>query len=143
MSRSATRTTAAGAAEVRRVLARARIPLVGVRIVDGSGLSRLDRLTATALVGILKASWDDPDVQPTLMASLPVAGVSGTLEDRMRHSVAAGVVLAKTGTTDLASALSGYVRGRYAFAVLENGHPVPFWSARRAQDRFATLLARQ
>jgi len=136
-------TTAAGAAEVTRVLATADVPLAGVRIVDGSGLSLLDRLTASALVGILKASWGDPDVQPTLIASLPVAGVSGTLEDRMRHSPAAGVVAAKTGTTNVASALAGYVRGRYAFAVIQNGHPVPFWWARMAQDRFATLLATQ
>ena len=76
-------------------------------------------------------------------AGVHVAGVSGTLEDRMRHSPAAGVVAAKTGTTNVASALAGYVRGRYAFAVIQNGHPVPFWWARMAQDRFATLLATQ
>jgi D-alanyl-D-alanine carboxypeptidase len=136
-------TTAAGAAIVTTALADAGIPLAGVRIVDGSGLSRLDRLTAGALVGILQASWVDPNVRPTLLAALPVAGVNGTLEDRMRKAPARGNVLAKTGTTSDASALSGYVKGRYAFAVVQNGHPVSYWWARVAQDRFAAVLAAQ
>jgi len=133
--------TAAGAAEVTHVLGAAGVPLAGVRIVDGSGLSRLDRLTANALVGILRASWESQDVRPTLVAALPVAGKNGTLEDRLRRGPAYGVVRAKTGTTNQASALSGYVGGRYVFAVLQNGHPLPYWWARVAQDRFVTALA--
>jgi D-alanyl-D-alanine carboxypeptidase/D-alanyl-D-alanine-endopeptidase (penicillin-binding protein 4) len=134
-------TSAAGAAVVRRLLDDAGIPLAGVRIVDGSGLSYSDRLTADALVALLQAMWSDPSLRPTVLHALPVAGVSGTLEDRMRASPARGAVLAKTGTTSIASALSGFVRGRYAFAVLQNGNPVSSWWARRAQDRFATVLA--
>jgi D-alanyl-D-alanine carboxypeptidase len=61
----------------------------------------------------------------------------------LRGAPARGVVLAKTGTTAIASALSGFVRKRYAFSVLENGHPISSWWARRAQDRFATILASQ
>ena len=136
-------TTAGGAAAVRDLLGNVGVPLAGVRIADGSGLSLLDRLTAQALVAILEASWLDPDIRPTLVAALPVAGVSGTLESRMRRAPARGNVIAKTGTTDEASALAGYVRGRYVFAVLQNGHPVSTTWARAAQDRFATLLAGQ
>ena len=51
------------------------------------------------------------------------------------------MVIGKTGTTDLASVLSGFVRGRYAFSVIENGSPVPWWTAHEAQDRFVRLLA--
>lgn len=136
-------TSARGAAEVRSVLATAGVPLAGVRIVDGSGLSPYDRLTARAIVGILRAAWDDPQIRPSFVAALPVAGRSGTLRHRLGAPPARGVVLAKTGTTSLASALSGFVRGRYVFSVLENGHPVSLWWARRAQDRFATVLAAQ
>jgi D-alanyl-D-alanine carboxypeptidase len=50
-------------------------------------------------------------------------------------------VLAKTGTTDEASALSGFVGARYVFSILQNGHPVAAWWARLAQDRFVRLLA--
>ena len=136
-------TSAAGATVVVQTLAAAGVPLGGVRIVDGSGLSRLDRLTAAAVAALLKAAWADPGVRPALLASLPVAGVNGTLEDRLRRPPARGNVLAKTGTTSDASALSGYVRNRYAFSVLQNGHPLPYWWARRAQDRFAQILAAQ
>jgi serine-type D-Ala-D-Ala carboxypeptidase/endopeptidase (penicillin-binding protein 4) len=134
-------TSAAGAAVVTQALAEAGVPMTGVRIVDGSGLSRLDRLTANALGSLLKIAWADPTVGPALLASLPVAGVNGTLQHRLSKPPARGRVLAKTGTTDTASSLSGYVSGRYAFAIVQNGHPLSYWWARRAQDRFAQILA--
>lgn len=134
-------TTAAGAAVVRRALAEAEIPLTGVRIVDGSGLSASDRLTARALGALLVDVWHDTAIRRALWAALPVAGRNGTLEDRLRKGPAHGVVRAKTGTTDEASALSGYVGDRFAFAVLQNGRPVSWTWARKAQDRFVTVLA--
>lgn len=133
--------TPAGAAIVRRDLDQAGVPLLGVRIVDGSGLSLSDRLTAHALAALLLAVWNDVDLRTPFWASLSIAGVNGTLEDRLRSPPARGAVRAKTGTTNRASALSGYVRDRYGFAVLQNGFPVSPWSARKAQDRFATALA--
>jgi D-alanyl-D-alanine carboxypeptidase/D-alanyl-D-alanine-endopeptidase (penicillin-binding protein 4) len=136
-------TTAGGAAVVRGLLAAAGVPLAGVRIVDGSGLSSLDRLTARAIVGILRAAWSDPALRPYFVSALAVAGVNGTLRGRLRAPPARGVVRAKTGTTSIASALSGFVRQRFVFSVLQNGHPVSSWWARRAQDRFVTVLAAQ
>jgi D-alanyl-D-alanine carboxypeptidase/D-alanyl-D-alanine-endopeptidase (penicillin-binding protein 4) len=136
-------TSAGGAAVVMQELADAGVPTAGVRIVDGSGLSLLDRLTANALTALLRAAWSTPDVWPILRAALPVAGVNGTLQDRMRTGPAHGTVLAKTGTTSEASALSGFVRGRYVFSILQNGNPVSSWWARLAQDRFAQVLASQ
>jgi D-alanyl-D-alanine carboxypeptidase/D-alanyl-D-alanine-endopeptidase (penicillin-binding protein 4) len=136
-------TSAAGASVVMQTLAQAGIPTAGVRIVDGSGLSRLDRLTANAIAALLKVAWGDPLIRPVLLASLPVAGVNGTLEDRLRNPPARGRVLAKTGTTEVASALSGYVSNRFAFTILQNGNPLSYWWARRAQDRFAQVLAAQ
>jgi len=134
-------TSSAGATVVTQTLAEAGVPMTGVRIVDGSGLSRLDRLTTNALGSLLKIAWADPAVRPALLAALPVAGVNGTLEHRLLKPPARGRVLAKTGTTDSASSLSGYVSDRYAFAVMQNGHPLSYWWARRAQDRFAQVLA--
>jgi D-alanyl-D-alanine carboxypeptidase/D-alanyl-D-alanine-endopeptidase (penicillin-binding protein 4) len=136
-------TSPAGAAYVRSVLAQAGVPLAGVRIVDGSGLSLLDRLTARALAAILREAWADEQVRPVLVAALPVAGINGTLAHRMRRPPARGNVRAKTGTTWQASALSGFVRRRYVFSVLQNGNPISSFWARRAQDRFATALAAQ
>jgi D-alanyl-D-alanine carboxypeptidase/D-alanyl-D-alanine-endopeptidase (penicillin-binding protein 4) len=136
-------TSAAGGRIILKTLAENDIPTTGVRIVDGSGLSSLDRLTAQTLVGILESAWASPTLRGPLVQSLPVAGVSGTLDDRMRSGPARGRVQAKTGTTSLASALSGYAKARYVFAVLQNGRPIPYWWARVAQDRFAQLLAAQ
>ncbi len=132
-------TTARGAAVVVSVLKQAHVPLEGVRIADGSGLSSRDRFTAKALGGILLASWRNPHVHRYVWRALAIAGLRGTLADRMRG--AKGLVHAKTGTTDLASALSGYAARRYAFAMVNDGDPVNLWSAHSAQDRFATALA--
>ena len=134
-------TTPAGAQTVMRLLGADGLPLAGVRVVDGSGLSQLDRLTTTAIVAILKALWESPTLQPVLKNALPVSGRSGTLRDRMQAPPLRGNVLAKTGTTLEASALSGFVRRRYVFAILQNGSPLSSWWARRAQDRFAAVLA--
>ncbi len=135
-------TSVAGAAIVHETLEDAGIPTAGVRVVDGSGLSLLDRLTARALVALLRIVERDPDIRDAFLSSLPVAGLSGTLRDRFLRRPARGQVIAKTGTTSRASALAGYVRRRYAFAILQNGSPVNYWSARSAQDRFVRLLVR-
>jgi len=133
---------AAGIAVERRLLTAAGVPLGGVRTVDGSGLSRLDRWTPGGLATLLRTMWLDPDLRPYVVAALPVAGETGTLEHRMRRGAAHGLVRAKTGTTDNSSALSGFVGDRYVFSVLENGSPVRTLSAERSQDRFAQVLAR-
>ena len=133
----------AGAAVVTGVLTHAGIPTRGIRIVDGSGLSRLDRLTAGGIVALLQAAFADPLVRPTFLAALPVAGRTGTLADRLNAPPARGNVLAKTGTTNTASALSGFAKARYAFAILQNGNPIATSAARAAQDRFAAILAAQ
>jgi D-alanyl-D-alanine carboxypeptidase/D-alanyl-D-alanine-endopeptidase (penicillin-binding protein 4) len=134
-------TTADGVGVVTGLLAQAGVPLSGVRLVDGSGLSLLDRMTAGALATLLTAMWNDDEIRLELLTSLPLAGRTGTLHDRMRNTAAAGVVRAKTGTTSNASALSGFAGGRYVFSILQNGWPVSWTWARVAQDRFAAVLA--
>ncbi len=121
-------------------MAEAGIPVEGVRIVDGSGLSSLDRLTAVALVGVLRAGLSNPAIRRSFVGSLAVAGRSGTLSTRL--APLRGRVKGKTGTTNLACTLSGFIGRDYAFAVLQNGDPVASWAAREAQDRFVTALAR-
>jgi D-alanyl-D-alanine carboxypeptidase/D-alanyl-D-alanine-endopeptidase (penicillin-binding protein 4) len=134
--------TASGARVVRRTLADAGVALTGVRIADGSGLSRYDRITVQALADILRAGAADPEIGDVFVSSLAVAGISGTLKARLDTHLTRGRIRAKTGTTNRASALAGLVRGRYVFAILHNGSPVPYWSARTAQDRFVMVLAR-
>jgi D-alanyl-D-alanine carboxypeptidase/D-alanyl-D-alanine-endopeptidase (penicillin-binding protein 4) len=134
-------TSAGGAAVVRKVLTDAGVPMAGVRIVDGSGLSSKDRLTVGALVSILQSAWSDSAIRKPLEAALAVAGRTGTLRNRLLGLSTRGRVLAKTGTTDEASALTGFVKGRYAFAILHNGFPLASWYAKQAEDRFVQVLA--
>jgi D-alanyl-D-alanine carboxypeptidase/D-alanyl-D-alanine-endopeptidase (penicillin-binding protein 4) len=134
-------TTAAGALVAREALATAGVPLAGVRIVDGSGLSRWDRVTGAELSALLVRIWNRPSLRTIVLDALPVAGESGTLASRMTSAPARGLVHAKTGTTDIASALSGFVGQRYAFVTIENGHPVDWDAAHTTQDRVAEALA--
>ena len=76
-----------------------------------------------------------------LWNALPVAGVSGTLQHRLLDGPAHGAVRAKTGTTDVASALSGYAGDRFAFSILQNGEPVvvllrPGWRRTASRRRW-------
>lgn len=134
-------TSASGSQVIKEILQAAAVSVDGMHIADGSGLSSLDRLSARTLAGIMEAAYLHPDLREPFRKSLAVAGRTGTLEERMRSAPAWGSVHAKTGTTNVASSLAGYAGG-YAFAVLHNGTPISTWSARKAQDRFATALAR-
>jgi serine-type D-Ala-D-Ala carboxypeptidase/endopeptidase (penicillin-binding protein 4) len=133
---------AAGLVVERRLLRAAGVPFSGVRMVDGSGLSLLDRWTPLGLAALLRTMWRDPDLRPYLVSALPIAGETGTLEHRMRKRPAHGLVRAKTGTTDNASSLSGFVGAHYVFSILENGSPVRTPNAEQSQNRFAQVLAR-
>jgi D-alanyl-D-alanine carboxypeptidase/D-alanyl-D-alanine-endopeptidase (penicillin-binding protein 4) len=131
----------AGAAVVATTLAEDGVPLAGVRLVDGSGLSSLDRLTARSLAAILETVWHDPALRP-LLGTFAVAGSTGTLRHRLLGVADHHLVRGKTGTTDHASALAGFVGSRYAFVVLNNGFPVNMTAAHLVQDRVVqTLLA--
>lgn len=78
-------------------------------VVDnGSGLSRAERISAAGLGDLLLAAWRSP-VMPELMASLPLAGVDGTLKKRLGDSPAAGRAHLKTGYLEGVRALAGYV----------------------------------
>ncbi len=132
-------TTAAGATVVREALAE-----LGVRprVVDGSGLSRANRTTASQVVTLLRGMHDTPD-GPAFISSLAIAGRTGTLAHRLRWTAADGRCQAKTGTLTGVSALAGYCTsaagGRVAFAFLMNG--VDVTAARRLQDRMTVALA--
>ena len=90
---------------------------------DGSGLSRHDLVTARAIVALLKYAQDQP-WSAIFYASLPVAGVDGTLEPLMKTTVAAGRIHAKTGSVEHVRTRSGYaetINGRHLiFSFMSN-----------------------
>lgn len=140
--------TFAGAAEgIRRAATGVGGDAAGLRLVDASGLSTLNRTSPAALAGLLVAAAARPAVAG-LFAGLPVAGFSGTLTDRFRRgpaAFAAGLVRAKTGTLSGVSTLAGIVVDRagtvLTFAFLAPRAPSRT-RAEAALDRLAATLAR-
>jgi len=115
--------TAAGLKVEKDFLRAAGIPDGDVVLSDGSGLARDDLVTSRAMVMLLRYAARQPWGND-FMSTLPVAGVDGTLEDRMKNSAATGLIEAKTGTLEHDHALSGYattLHGEYlAFAIFCN-----------------------
>lgn len=141
---------AGGAAAVTQELGALGLPMGGVHIVDGSGLSHQNRLTPALLTAILAlaARPDQPRLH-SLFTGLPVAGYSGTLRQRFATpsvNPADGDVRAKTGTLTGVSALAGYVtdaRGRLlVFAAMADEVVAGTWAAEQALDQIGLALAK-
>jgi serine-type D-Ala-D-Ala carboxypeptidase/endopeptidase (penicillin-binding protein 4) len=96
----------------------AGIPAGDVVQADASGLSRHDLVTPRAIVTLLKYAQGQTWFAP-YFASLPVAGVDGTLEDRMKNTIGVGKIHAKTGSVE-------HVRTRSGFAETPAGRKLIF-----------------
>ena len=139
-------TTAAGLAIVRDYLSSIGVDTTKVILADGSGLSFYNAVSPDAVVRLLLAAFRDTSIFRRFYESLPVAGVDGTLKNRMRGTIAAGNVHAKTGTLSGVSSLSGYVttadRKVLAFSILGNILPGSVDALRRLQDSIMVLLTK-
>jgi len=131
-----------GADAARAALADVDVAWRGLRLADGSGLSRRNRLSAEALVGLLATMADGPLRRPWLRL-LPVAGRTGTVAGRLTGTQAVGRVHAKTGTLRDVRALAATVPGRgghdHHIAVLAND--LPTYDDAAAARRLADVLA--
>ncbi len=140
----APRTFEAGRSRIERVLEDLGVASHPHRLADGSGLSRMNLLSARFLTELLRAVRATANFRDFLPA-LPVAGRDGTLAGRMRGSAAEGRVSAKTGTLTSVKALSGYVEtvsgDVLIFSILMNGFLAPERVAVEVQDAFCAALA--
>jgi D-alanyl-D-alanine carboxypeptidase/D-alanyl-D-alanine-endopeptidase (penicillin-binding protein 4) len=93
---------------IRQWLAAKRLQLPDLVMENGSGLSRLERISAKGLGTLLAAAWRSP-VMPEFIASMPVVGVDGTLRRRAKSAVYAGHAHIKGGTINGVRAMAGYV----------------------------------
>ena len=120
------------------------VPASGQQIVDGSGLSRRDTVTAETILTVLR-HMHDPAGESPFVTALPIAGVDGTLRDRMRNTPAAGNVRAKTGTMSNIRSMAGYVKTRdgetLAFVAMVNNFEGAGAAANQALDAIAIRLA--
>lgn len=112
-------------------------------IVDGSGLSRADETSPADVVALLRKVWHTP-IGNELSSSLPVVGVSGTVQAIARRSPAKGNCVAKTGTLNYVTNLAGYCerRGHHAvaFAVFIDGPEN--WQATTMEGKMVAAIAR-
>jgi len=140
-----TNSSAAGLGVVKTTLTQLGVAPQSYVLVDGSGLSRHNLASPAALVQTLSAIAQTPQAA-VFRASLPVAGVSGTLKNRFRSTPAQGVLRAKTGSMSGVSALSGYLdTPNYAplvFSILVNQSDQSGTSLRQAIDEIVLLLTR-
>ncbi len=114
-------------------------------VADGSGLSRLNFVSASAITTILRAMARSPELFAPFEATLPIAGRDGTIAGRLKATRAEGNAIAKTGTLRSVRSLSGYVRTadgeRLVFAFLVNNFTVPTASVDRVVDQAVERLA--
>jgi D-alanyl-D-alanine carboxypeptidase/D-alanyl-D-alanine-endopeptidase (penicillin-binding protein 4) len=129
---------------VERFLEGLGAPHEGWGLRDGSGLSRANIVTPRGLAALLVAMDRHPQAA-VFRGSLAVAGVDGTLEERMRGTPAEGRVVGKTGSLRRVDGLAGYVTtvrdDRLAFVVLVNNQVDLSGEARAAIDDVASALA--
>lgn len=116
------------------------------RLVDGSGVSHYNVISAELIVKSLKYIYQKyPDWFKILYDSFPVAGVDGTLENRMKLSNEVNNVHAKTGTLTGVSCLSGYITGRsdklLAFSIMMQNFVGSSKRARDFQDKICEILS--
>ena len=138
-------TTAAGRHAAAAALARLGVAGDSYVMVDGSGLSRYNYVTAAALTTVLQRMYANPTHREPLLAALPVAGTDGTLERRMRRTPAEGNARAKTGSIANVRTLCGFVRTRdgelLVFAMLANHFATPGATVNWIQDLAVEVLA--
>jgi len=121
-----------------------QIPTQGLRILDGSGLSRT-ALCSPAQLGSLLCAGTRQDWFELFLSSLSVAGKDGTLEKRLRKSPAKGAVFGKTGSMKGVSNLAGYVKtadGTLLAMVIFCTQLKSVADARQWQDRLCEILYR-
>jgi D-alanyl-D-alanine carboxypeptidase/D-alanyl-D-alanine-endopeptidase (penicillin-binding protein 4) len=135
-----------GIQELNRFLAEAGVHRGDVLFEEGSGLSRNNLTTPNATVALLQFMSKHAAAEAFLEA-LPVAGVDGTLRNRMKNTPAAHNVKAKTGTLRWANSLSGHVTSaageHLVFSIMLNRYhdTDPNRSSRSELDAIAVLLA--
>ena len=137
--------TEAGLTTVQTVLAKIGVDPESYALADGSGLSRHNLATPTALVNTLQAMAGGPDAS-IYRASLSVAGLNGTLSNRFRSSPVAGQLQGKTGAVRGNAALSGYLTPPnyppLVFSILVNHINQPGLRLRQTIDQIVHLLAK-
>lgn len=131
-----------GAFAVQNILShKIRINTSGMRIIDGSGLSRYNQITPTQMMQVLDFAYHHIGTNYEFISSLPIAGIDGTLKHRMYNIPRK--VRAKTGSMQGVISLAGYAssydKEPLAFVIMVNTRGSK-WEYKALEDKIATLL---
>ena len=128
---------------VRQLIQRLGYDPAQYNVADGSGLSLYNYLSPELLTAFLRHAWRNESIRRHLEPSLPIAGIDGTLKDRMKNTAAYRNVRAKTGTLTGISSLAGYATAanghQLAFAIINQG-VVRAKDGKAFQDKVCALL---
>jgi D-alanyl-D-alanine carboxypeptidase/D-alanyl-D-alanine-endopeptidase (penicillin-binding protein 4) len=134
-----------GLEEMKTFLAENAIDASSFQFHDASGLARLDLVTPSAILQLLRAMYASP-LREQWVGLLPVGGQDGSLYSRFADPPALGRIHAKTGTLTHVSALSGYAQRQdgswVAFSILVNNHNGRAAEVRGVIDRICTLIVK-
>jgi len=136
-----------GIEALKRIIELTGLDADNYSLADGSGVSRYNLISTELIINIFKHFYYSyTDIFKTFYNTLPTAGKDGTLEKRMRKTLAEGNVRAKTGTLNGVVTLSGFVNAAsgdlIAFSIFIQNYSVKNSIARKFQDRICELLAR-
>ena len=138
-------TAKTGRAMVNRLIQKMGMNPGNYYIADGSGLSLYNYVSAELEVAFLRYAYRNTNIYNHLLPSMPIAGVDGTLDNRMRTGFAHGNVKAKTGTVTGVSALAGYLTAanghRLCFSIINQGQRKAK-TIRPYQDRICEALCK-
>lgn len=137
-------TKAKGAAAINHWFASKNMRATELVIENGSGLSRIERISSAHLGQMLISAYHSA-AMPELIASLPILGLDGTTAKRLKTSLSAGRVHLKTGSLDGVSAIAGYVltaqNKRYVLVMLVNDNNA--YASKLAQDTLIDWIYNQ
>lgn len=133
-----------GAFAIKKILHKhTKLDMTQLDLADGMG-TRYNLVTPEQMVVLLNGIYDDEKLKPIFMKALPEAGVSGTLQDRMKKTVLERKVFAKTGTMHDISSLSGYMintRGKkLIFSIIINGVNQPISRVKSLEEKILLIL---
>ncbi len=117
-----------------------------VKIVDGAGGSRYNVITPNDVIHLLEYVYQHPTIRQAFFNALPIAGVDGTLSNRMQANFIKGRVSAKTGTMQSVSNLSGFLHADsghyYAFSIMINGFIEKPKRYEKLEDKICQVLVK-
>ena len=138
-------TAQAGRTAVLETLREWKLDETALVMLDGSGLSRYDYVSANLIAGILGHLYSDPKHRDAFMTSLAIAGKDGTVTNRMKRTRAEGNARVKTGSISNMRALSGYLNTRdgepVVFSIIANDFTLPAATVNWITDLAVEIMA--